>query len=202
MSRKVYFNMAAGTWDEKYGTPELNRFLEDLVPCFGLKRGQRILDAGTGTGVLVPYLSKEVGPSGSITAIDYAEEMVKICISKHSWIQNLKVEIQDVENLPYPSNSFDAVTCFGLFPHLENRAKALSQLNRVLKKGGKLVIAHALSSSEIKAHHKDASLAVAEDKLPEEEEMNRLLKNAGFINIYIRDEPGCYLCTSNKLDDT
>jgi hypothetical protein len=68
-----------------------------------------------------------------------------------------------------------------------------------LKTRGKLVIAHALSSAEIKARHKDASPAVIRDILPEEKEMKRLLNQAGFYDVYVKDEPGCYLCTSNKI---
>lgn len=199
MSRRAFFNEAAGTWDEKYGTPELACFLERLIPSFGLKPGQKILDAGTGTGVLIPYLIQAVGPSGSIIAIDYAEEMVKICRSKYSQLRNVTVENQDVETLTFPSNFFNAVTCFGLFPHLENKEKALLQVNRVLKNRGRLIIAHALSSAEIKARHKDATLAVAKDTLPNEKEMNRLLNNAGFVDVCIKDESGCYLCTSTKV---
>lgn len=199
MSRRAFFNEAADTWDERYGTPELACFLERLIPSFGLKPGQKILDAGTGTGVLIPYLIQAVGPSGSIIAIDYAEEMVKICRSKYSQLRNVTVENQDVETLTFPSNFFNTVTCFGLFPHLENKEKALLQMNRVLKNRGRLIIAHALSSAEIKARHKDVTLAVAKDTLPNEKEMNRLLNNAGFVDVYIKDEPGCYLCTSTKV---
>jgi ubiquinone/menaquinone biosynthesis C-methylase UbiE len=198
VSRRDFFNEAAGAWDEKYGTPELERFLEELVPCFGLKPGQRILDAGTGTGVLIPYLVQAVGSSGSITAIDYAEEMVKICGSKYGHLQNVTIENQNVETLNYPPNFFNAVTCFGLFPHIEDRERALSQFNQVLKGGGRLIIAHALSSAEIKACHRDATLAVANDTLPREEEMRKLLSDTGFVHVCIRDEPGCYFCTSTK----
>jgi ubiquinone/menaquinone biosynthesis C-methylase UbiE len=86
-----------------------------------------------------------------------------------------------------------------LFPHLENKDEALSQFNRVLKPGGKLVIAHALSSQQIKSHHHNAALVVAHDELPSEAEMRRMLKTAGFENVQITDVPGCYLCISNKL---
>jgi len=68
----------------------------------------------------------------------------------------------------------------------------------VLKPGGRLIIAHALSSLEIRSHHSKASSAVAHDILPEEQEMKRLLSNAGFNRIYIKDEPGSYLCLSIK----
>jgi len=198
VSRRSFFNEAASTWDEKYDTPELARFLEGLVPCFGLRPGQRVLDAGTGTGMLIPYLVEAVGPSGSITAIDFAEEMVKICRSKYGHLENVTIENQDVETLTYPSGFFDSVTCFGLFPHFEDKAKALTQINRVLKRGGRLVIAHALSRAELKARHRDKTLAVANDTLPSEGEMRALLTDAGFIDVCIRDEPGCYLCTSIK----
>jgi len=198
VSRRSFFNEAAATWDEKYDTPELARFLEGLVPGFGLRPGQKVLDAGTGTGVLIPYLVKAVGSTGSITAIDFAEEMVKICRSKFSLLPNVTIENQDVITLAYPSGFFDAVTCFGLFPHFEDKAKALAQINRVMKSGGRLVIAHALSRAELKARHRDKTLAVANDMLPSEGEMRALLNDAGFIDIRIRDEPGCYLCTSIK----
>ncbi|GAG04197.1 unnamed protein product, partial [marine sediment metagenome] len=83
MSAKDYFDNAANTWDEKFHTPELSSFLEKLVPQFGLKAGQTVLDVGTGTGVLIPYLIRAVGPAGSVTAIDYSEKMVQICKTKH-----------------------------------------------------------------------------------------------------------------------
>jgi demethylmenaquinone methyltransferase/2-methoxy-6-polyprenyl-1,4-benzoquinol methylase len=106
--------------------------------------------------------------------------------------------VQQVENLQFPSESFDAVTCFGLFPHIENKEKALEQINRVLKTGGKLIIAHALSSQEIKSHHHNAAPAVAHDVLPQEAEMRELLKQAGFVDVKITDKTGCYLCISKK----
>jgi len=198
LARKAYFNEAAKDWDKRYCTLELVARLEKLVPRFGLELGQRVLDAGTGTGVLIPFLLRAIGPSGHITAIDYAEKMIQKCKAKYSHIPNVAIELQDVEELDLPSDFFDVVTCFGLFPHLENKEKALRHMNRVLKHGGKLIIAHALSSSEIKSQHRDASLAVNHDVLPEEDEMRLMLKRADFNDIYIRDEPGCYLCSSTK----
>ncbi|MFP3985594.1 MAG: class I SAM-dependent methyltransferase [Candidatus Bathyarchaeia archaeon] len=198
MSRKTYFNEMAKTWDEQFCTPQLASFLGKLVPQFGLERGQNILDVGTGTGVLIPYLIQAVGPSGSVTAIDYAEKMVQICRSKHSHLKNVTVKLQDVEEDKLPSESFDAVTCFGLFPHLDKRRKALRNMNRALKLGGILIIAHALSSEEIRVHHSSTALSVMNDTLPEKAEIKRLLKRAGFSRIHLEDEHGYYLCMSTK----
>jgi ubiquinone/menaquinone biosynthesis C-methylase UbiE len=198
MSAKEYFDKAASTWDEKFLTPSLSSFLEKLVPQFGIEAGQKVLDVGTGTGVLIPYLIKAVGPSGSVTAIDISEKMVQTCNRKHSHIKNVSIKVGNIEEDAFQPETFDAVVCFGVFPHLENKEKALRNMNNALKPGGKLVIAHALSSEELKAHHKKVSTHVAHDVLPEKAEMTQLLEQTGFAEISIKDEPGVYLCIANK----
>ena len=71
-------------------------------------------------------------------------------------------------------------------------------MNCALKPCGKLVIAHALSSEEIKTYHKDASSAILHDMLPEKDEMIQLLEQTGFMVINLKDEPGCYLYLAHK----
>ncbi len=156
------------------------------------------MDVGTGTGILITFLHKAVGSKGHITAIDYAQNMVNICKTKYAHLPNVSIMVADAEKLQFPDESFDAVTCFGLFPHLDNKEAALNQFHRVLKHKGKLVIAHALSSAEIKSHHQSAPQSVAKDVLPAEAEMRRLLQQAGFTGITIADKKGSYLCTSTK----
>jgi ubiquinone/menaquinone biosynthesis C-methylase UbiE len=153
---------------------------------------------GTGTGVLIPYLIRAVGPSGSVTAIDYSEKMVQTCNRKHLHIKNVSIKVGNIEEDAFQPETFDAVVCFGVFPHLENKEKALQNISSLLKQGGKLVIAHALSSEELKAHHKKVSTHVAHDVLPEKAEMTQLLEQTGFAEISIKDEPGVYLCIANK----
>ncbi len=198
MSKKAYFNEHANSWDERFFTPKLSSFLEKLVPQFGLEAGQTVLDVGTGTGVLIPYIIQAVGPEGTVTAVDYSEKMVQVCKTKHSHLKNINVEVKNIEEDAFPAESFDAVICFGVFPHLENKEKALRNINHTLKPCGKLVIAHALSSEEIKTHHKDASSVILHDMLPEKAEIIQLLEQTGFAGISIKDEPGCYLCLAHK----
>jgi len=201
-SRKEFFNQMASKWDEKYLTEELLSFLDEFVSRFGIMAEQNVLDLGTGTGVLIPFLLKQIGSSGSITAIDYAENMVQICTKKFSHISNVTIMNQDVASLDLLPNSFDAITCFGLFPHIENREKALCNMNRVLKHGGRLIIAHALSSQEINNCHRKVSHSVVNDTLPEESVMKKLLAKSGFGKITIEDSPGQYLCTSTKINSS
>ena len=196
--RKAFFNKAAGNWDKQFQTPKLTTFLEQFVPTFGILPGQKVLDAGTGTGILVPFLLQAVGLTGQVTAIDFAEEMVNICRAKYAHLPNFSVAVQRIEELNFPSGSFDVVVCFGLFPHIENKEEALRKINRVLKAGGRLAIAHALSSEEIEAHHHNTESIVAHDTLPDRHSMKQMLRQAGFTGTKITDEPGRYLCTSTK----
>ncbi len=197
-SRRQFFNEAADNWDKQFYKPELVKFLSKIVPSFGIARGEKVLDVGTGTGILIPFLLKAVGSQGQVTAIDYAQRMVEVCNAKYSQFPNVKIMLKQVENLSFASESFDAITSFGLFPHLEDKAEALAEMNRVLKPKGRLVIAHALSCSEIAMHHHTVSSVVAYDTLPNEGQMRTLLENAGFANVQITDKPGCYLCLSDK----
>jgi ubiquinone/menaquinone biosynthesis C-methylase UbiE len=197
-TRKAFFNQAASNWDNRFCNRNLESHLERLVPQFELRRGEKILDVGTGTGVLIPHLLKATGPSGLVVGVDFAEKMLQICNQKCQGLKNVMVGVQAVERLAFLSESFDVVTCFGLFPHIENKRKALQEMNRVLRQYGKLVIAHALSSTEIEKHHQNAPPAVSRDILPKKENMRRLLRDAGFSLKNLKDEPRCYLCVAVK----
>jgi demethylmenaquinone methyltransferase/2-methoxy-6-polyprenyl-1,4-benzoquinol methylase len=199
--KKLFFNNLAENWDSRFCSPELKKFLKKFVPMFGLRSGHKVLDVGAGTGVLIPYLNKEIGITGQIVAIDYAKKMIEVCKSKYEQLSNVKFSVSNIEEIDYNSGSFDFVICFGVFPHIENKYQALSQINRVLKRQGKLIIAHAFSSEEIQKHHQSSSSIIAQDHLPDEDKMRKLLAQTGFHRISITDRPGCYICSSAKLLD-
>ncbi|TRO47421.1 class I SAM-dependent methyltransferase, partial [Candidatus Bathyarchaeota archaeon] len=198
MNPKDYFDNAADTWDERFFTPKLSQFLEELVPQLGLTSGQNVLDVGTGTGVIIPFLIKAIGSEGSVTAIDSSEKMIQICKAKHSQFKNVYVQFGKIEEQNFTKETFDAVICFGVFPHLENKQKALRNIIKMLKSSGKIIIAHAMSREELKIHHKKVSTLVRNAILPPKTEMKKLLKQIGFTKISIKDEPGMYLCMANK----
>jgi ubiquinone/menaquinone biosynthesis C-methylase UbiE len=197
MDRKTFFNEMASGWDERFYTHELKDRLSGLVSLFNVKNGESILDVGSGTGGIIPYLLDVSGPNGMIHAIDYAKEMVNIARQKFSHENRVTFHVCFVEALPFEDYFFDRVICFGALPHFEDKAIALREMNRVLKSQGSLIIAHALSSEEIKNHHRKAE-PVKYDCLPDEPEMRLLMHNAGFSIIRLIDRQGMYLCEALK----
>lgn len=199
-NRKDFFNQLAPDWDQRFYTPELKEHLKSLVSDFHLQKGGCVLDVGSGTGGIIPYILQHIGPQGSVWAIDFAEEMVGL--GKEKFRHDPRVDFQkaSVEDLPFADQFFDQVVCFGALPHFENKGTALIEMGRVLKTGGTLIIAHAISSQEIKDHHKESS-PVAMDCLPEESEMRTLLANHGFQVTRLIDRPKYYLCESIKLEN-
>jgi demethylmenaquinone methyltransferase/2-methoxy-6-polyprenyl-1,4-benzoquinol methylase len=93
-----------------------------------------VLDVACGTGDMVLELQKH---GCTVTGVDLSEEMLAIAKRK---VENGMWKVADAEHLPFPDDSFDAVTCaFGVrnFVHLE---QGLKEMLRVLKPGGRMVI--------------------------------------------------------------
>lgn len=101
----------------------------------------QVLDVACGTGDFTIEIARKAAPGSKITGIDLSEGMMKIGREKiASAAVEATLEYGDCEALTYADNSFDRITVgFGVrnFEHLE---LGLREMQRVLKKGGKLVI--------------------------------------------------------------
>ena len=129
----------------------LNRFLSVGIDQIWRKkalkqlasmRPQRILDVATGTADVAIMASRLLKPK-NITGIDISNKMLEIGREKVKKL-NLQDQIQllngDSETISFRDNSFDAVTvAFGV-RNFQNLEKGLSEINRVLRPGGKVVI--------------------------------------------------------------
>ncbi|MCP4757454.1 MAG: methyltransferase domain-containing protein [Proteobacteria bacterium] len=100
-------------------------------------RGPRVLEVSFGTGFLLTKYAKQYDTYG----IDYNEKMLEIANEnlKAKGAQ-AKLTTGNVESLPYESNSFDCIVNTMAFTGYPNAQKAMSELYRVLKPGGKLVM--------------------------------------------------------------
>jgi len=106
----------------------------------GIAEGEQVLDVCTGTGELAFLLSRQVGLRGLVTGADFCEEMLARAKTKSGpHHQNLSFIVSDAKQLPFPDNTFDAVTvAFGM-RNIPDTSLALTEINRVLKPRGKFV---------------------------------------------------------------
>jgi demethylmenaquinone methyltransferase/2-methoxy-6-polyprenyl-1,4-benzoquinol methylase len=113
-----------------------------LVKWMKTDSPQEVLDVATGTGDFAIMAHKMLQPN-SITGIDISEGMLKHGrekISKLGLGDKITLELGDSETISFPDQTFDAITvAFGV-RNFENLEKGLSEMLRVLKPGGKLVI--------------------------------------------------------------
>jgi demethylmenaquinone methyltransferase / 2-methoxy-6-polyprenyl-1,4-benzoquinol methylase len=106
-----------------------------------VKEGQRVLDIAGGTGDLALAFAPKVGSSGQVVHTDINEAMLRE--GRNRLLDagvSLPTLVCDAEKLPFASESFDLVTvAFGL-RNMTHKDIALSEMNRVLKPGGKLMV--------------------------------------------------------------
>ncbi len=105
------------------------------------RRGERILDVATGSADLARALSRRVGPQGSVWLTDINRSMLARGRDRTLDRGLLAPAVQcDAEHLPFSAASFDCVTvAFGL-RNMTHKERALSEMARVLKPGGRLVV--------------------------------------------------------------
>ncbi len=198
MSR-AYFNEKAAIWDETIAEKDSTK-LERMVESLDIEPGFVVLDVGTGTGVFVPYLLRRIGKHGQLVTLDCAEEMLKKAQAK-GFNGNIEYLHADVTNMPLGEEIFDVVVCYSSLPHFQDKPRSLSEVNRVLKKGGKLFICHTSSRAIINGVHRQIP-AVQNDIIPDAGEMQTMLAAAGFAEVNICDNSGGYLASASKPDVT
>ena len=131
------------SWAKTYGDDRISSWLKhyQTLALSHLNIGKRtlFLDIGCGTGWAVREVAKQV-TEGKACGIDISPKMVAKAIAQNKGMHNVQFKIADSAALPYPNNSFSSVLCTCSFHHYGNPFQALSEMRRVMKKDGKLVI--------------------------------------------------------------
>jgi len=192
---REYFNSRAEIWDENIAEKDTNK-LTQMAERIELKPESVVLDVGTGTGVFLPYLLKNIGENGKIVALDLAEEMLAKARAKYPG-EHVEFLHADIMEIPIYDEMFDSVVCYSSFPHFRDKHKALTEMKRVMKFGGRMYICHTSSRDHINGIH--ATLPGMEnDLLPAPDDMRILIANAGFTFVTIEEDSESYLAVGEK----
>jgi SAM-dependent methyltransferase len=162
-----------------------------------LKEGETVMDLGCGKGFDCRLASKKVGPKGNVVGIDMTKEMIDKAkqITKKEKYPNVQYElsrIEDLEKIEKFKSKFDVVISNCVFNLSPEKEKVIKGVYYVLKEGGRLIFSDPVAlkpiPEEIRKDMKSYTSCMANASLVED--LNNLLKNAGFKDIRIEVKDG------------
>ncbi|MEK6786994.1 MAG: methyltransferase domain-containing protein [Nitrospirota bacterium] len=131
------WNRVAGGWEkwDRFFDEQMAFLNHRLVADARLRSGMRVLDLGSGTGYPALLAAQTVGPSGNVTGIDLAEQMLEAARRKATALKlsNITFKTCDVTTLPFEAASFDAITTRFCLMFLPEIPKAVAEIARILK---------------------------------------------------------------------
>jgi SAM-dependent methyltransferase len=141
----VSYRQFSGTAAENYqryfvpriGTP----VSADLLRLAALDPGERVVDIACGTGVIARLASERVGPTGSVTGVDLAPDMIAVAEGVDAPPgAPIEWRVADAVALPLPDDAYDVALCQMGLMFVEDRAAAVAEMRRIVRPGGRVVV--------------------------------------------------------------
>ncbi len=155
-------------------------YLSAFIKVGNFREEDLVLDVGTGTGIVAHAISSLVK---EVIGLDISQDMLE-----HSnWDGNKYFVRRDVREPIFADNVFDKVTARMVFHHiLEGTQAAMNECYRVLKPGGKIILSEGIPPNQEVREDYERIFRLKEERLTfYEEDLIRLLENAGFKNIEV-----------------
>ncbi|MDX2528917.1 class I SAM-dependent methyltransferase [Streptomyces europaeiscabiei] len=143
-----FFTARAAHWDTRF--PDDGPAYAAAVAELGLGAGDRVLDAGCGTGRALTPLRAAVGPSGVVLGADLTPAMLEAAV-RAGRDRDGQLLLADVAGLPLRDESLDAVFAAGLVAHLADPTENLRELARVVRPSGTLALFHPIGRAALAA---------------------------------------------------
>jgi ubiquinone/menaquinone biosynthesis C-methylase UbiE len=108
--------------------------------------GQRVLEVGPGTGYYALQVARWLEPSGILDILDIQQEMLDHTMhrARAMGVLNIVPRLGEAQALPYPDHHFDSAYLVATLGEVPDKGRALRELGRVLKRGGRLVVGEVL----------------------------------------------------------
>lgn len=192
MSRRVrdYFEQVSSEWDSLRKALYGDEVRDAIVSAARIGPGDIVLDVGAGTGFLTEAASKA---AGKVIALDLSKSMTDEAIDKLAG-RNVEFKIGSVELIPLGDSSVDAAIGNMFLHHCPDPEKAIREMSRVLRPGGRIVFADMQEHEHEWLRTEKADLWLGFDT----ERMSELLQEGGLADVKIERVSTC--CTTTKDD--
>lgn len=192
----MFFENYAGTWDrDRKENPEILSFLMKLA---GLSAGDTVLDVGSGTGILLPYLHQAVTDTGRIEELDYSHRMLEQARQKFASLPGVTYTEKNILKYKLPQDAYDAIVCLNFYPHIAQYKEAfIKKMTAALKQDGSLIIMHDIPRSRVNALH-DQGEKTPSHVLPPVDIMATMLITAGLTVTIAMDTESFYFIKAEK----
>jgi len=176
------------------------------VALASIRKGEAVLDIGSGGGLDVFLASRKVGSKGKVIGLDMTEQMVEKARknAKKGNYNNVEFKLGEAEDIAVKDNSIDLVMSNCVINLVPNKEKAYREIYRILKPGGRFVISDLVTEKEL-----DESIRNNSEKLVAcvgaaltERGYISVIKKAGFKNVNILKKNSMVVSGVKVLSET
>ena len=166
-----------------------------------LKKGEVVLDLGSGAGIDVFIAAEKVGPKGRVIGVDMTKEMVSRAarLAKANGYSNVEFRLGEIEKLPVDDGSVDTIISNCVINLSTDKDKVFREALRVLKPGGRLTLSDIVSEKPVPAELKedlDAWSACIAGALEKSDYLGKMT-DAGFGKVEVTAEKDFYVETED-----
>jgi ubiquinone/menaquinone biosynthesis C-methylase UbiE len=140
MTQIVFDEAAAKAIEALYLTPDVVAQRGRVLALMGMRAGEAALDIGCGPGLLAYDLARLVGETGRLVALDIAPAMIAMTAARLSGLAHAEAREGQATELAFPDATFDASVSTQVYEYVADMPRALAELHRVLKPGGRALI--------------------------------------------------------------
>src|SRR5688572_12957911 len=136
----VFDENIASQLEDLYTTRDILRRRQLVGDALAARPGETILDVGCGPGFYVTEIADAVGPTGSVVGIDASAPMLAIARHRCEAYDNVRLEECAATSLSIDDQSADAVLSVQVLEYVQDIPRALAEIHRVLRPGGRVVL--------------------------------------------------------------
>jgi ArsR family transcriptional regulator len=183
--RETVFDALAADWDALRGELLGGRLSASDIASLLAPSGMRIVDAGAGTGVSLPWLSAVAGEDGRVVAVERSTAMLARARERAAGLANVELRRGRIEELPVDDGWADALVLSLSLRQTADPAAALARCVRAVRPGGRVVVADVLSHGDARLVERlgrgFAGFAPAE--------LTSMMQAAGLVGVRVVDPP-------------